>query len=175
MLSKDLNIIVGDFSSGKTTTLLEISRFLHNRNIIFLEVDGQENNFKIEKLRHLSLKLSNIQSNIQSDLKILDMVEEMVSKNNIEYLIIDDFDSYIDGLIERILKIKTKKIFTINILSIYNSLQLSAIKKVDTNVIHTHIVGNEIKIEYKSTIYDLVNFIKTINRDQKISKLLDEE
>ncbi len=175
MLSKDLNIIVGDFSSGKTTTLLEISRFLHNRNIIFLEVDGQENNFKIEKLRHLSLKLSNIQSNIQSDLKILDMVEEMVSKNNIEYLIIDDFDSYIDGLIERILKIKTKKIFTINILSIYNSLQLSAIKKVDTNVIHTHIVGNEIKIEYKSKIYDLVNFIKTINRDQKISKLLDEE
>ncbi len=175
MLSKDLNIIVGDFSSGKTTTLLEISRFLHNRNIIFLEVDGQENNFKIEKLRHLSLKLSNIQSNIQSDLKILDMVEEMVSKNNIEYLIIDDFDSYIDGLIERILKIKTKKIFTINILSIYNSLQLSAIKKVDTNVIHTHIVGNEIKIEYKSTIYDLVNFIKTINRDQKINKLLDEE
>jgi hypothetical protein len=175
VLSKDLNIIVGDFSSGKTTTLLEISRFLHNRNIIFLEVDGQENNFKIEKLRHLSLKLSNIQSNIQSDLKILDMVEEMVSKNNIEYLIIDDFDSYIDGLIERILKIKTKKIFTINILSIYNSLQLSAIKKVDTNVIHTHIVGNEIKIEYKSKIYDLVNFIKTINRDQKISKLLDEE
>ena len=175
MLSKDLNIIVGDFSSGKTTTLLEIYRLLHNRNIIFLEVDGQENNFKIEKLRHLSLKLSNIQSNIQSDLKILDMVEEMVSKNNIEYLIIDDFDSYIDGLIERILKIKTKKIFTINILSIYNSLQLSAIKKVDTNVIHTHIVGNEIKIEYKSTIYDLVNFIKTINRDQKINKLLDEE
>ena len=85
MFDKDINIIMGNNSSGKTSLLRDIVRCLYNSNIIFLEIDGYISGFKIEKLRHLFLKVSNTESNLKSDLMTMDMIDEMVIKNKIDY------------------------------------------------------------------------------------------
>ena len=172
MFDKDINIIMGNNSSGKTSLLRDIVRCLYNSNIIFLEIDGYISGFKIEKLRHLFLKVSNIESNLKSDLMTMDMIDEMVIKNKIDYIIVDDLEFFSGKLIERLVNIKTRKILTINFL---NDVDLS-ITKENSKLFSIHRLTGLSKnfVSVDGNIYDIPNFIKTLNRDEKINKLLDE-
>jgi thymidine kinase len=173
MFDKDINLIIGSNSLGKTFLLRDIVGCLYNSNIIFLEIDGTNSRFKVEKLKHLFLKVSNIKSNLQSDLMIMDMIDEMVIKNKIDYIIVDDIDFFSSEISKRILNIKTKKILTVTNLTFNNGGFPK--EKIKLFSIHRLPGLNQTFVSVDGNVYEISNFIKTINRDEKINKLLDEK
>jgi len=189
MFNNQLSVIVGCDNSGKTSTLYTISEVLNENKsvawIYFSRLTSSDYNYKkVSKYSFMieSYGYGDIDVGIMgNDLKTIEVIREHIQRGDIDYLIIDDFDSVNTLLQTDILELPVKKIISIShningYENINTCKNISLIKDREYYYLTMYDNWNPTTktITIDGEILPLDGYLKSLKRESKINILLDE-
>lgn len=179
MFDKNFNIILGKRSSGKTYLLWEISSLFKSLGykicFIGLSSEFDEGYSNHDFIKHFDLHRNLVDITGNNDIKMLELVKEIVERDSYDYIFIDDM--HLNERIHKLLSdIKVKKVCTSNIF--YDEF-LSNDLEYDyygiNNIYDDESMQSLSIIEYNGLLVGKVEeFLISLSRDLKINNLLNE-
>lgn len=178
MFEKKFNIIMGLNNTGKTTLLRDLSDDFKNQlgyKVYWIESMSYISK-DMKKICELSIDITNEKNN-KYDIKSINILIEIASRGNMDYLFIDDYDILNEDVKNEINKIKCKKVVTTShqlsdeiIKTINNGdLDYLFLNKLSGTSLYTIVTGCD------DETYFVNDFRKILLRDKKINNLLDEK
>ena len=187
MFNNQLSVICGCNNSGKTSTLYTISEGLNTNKsvawIYFSRITSSNYNYKkvskysfmIESYGYGEIEIRRM----GNDVKTIEVIREYIQRGDIDYLIIDDFDS-INTLFQKdILELPVKKIISINHNingydeNINTCKNISLIKDREYYYLTMYDNWMTKTITINGEILPLDGYLKSLKREAKLNNLLN--
>lgn len=175
MFDVDLILLKGDRGSGKSTFAYDFSKHIHSSGMKVCYVSCSDNIDFMDK--HFDLVKSLTQTDY-NNYKIIQVINEIVTKEKFDYLIVDDIDFLTKKCIESLSNINVKKIFTFTefvviemprVLTRIEPITITSSYKesVETFYLNSPSMNEEFK--------NVSDFLKEKLRDKKIKSILNEK
>ncbi len=180
MFNKNFNIILGKRSSGKTYLLWEISKIFKSLGykICFIGLSNEftEGYVGDDFLKHFDLhrNLTDITGN--NDIKMLELVKEIVERDKFDFIFIDDM--HLNERIHKLIsEIEVRKVCTSNSISSSKQSPISFDKDFDTYSINNSYDDETMKsvsmIQYNGLLVgEIKEFLLSLTRELKINNVL---
>lgn len=175
MFDSDLILLKGDRESGKSTFAFDFSKYIHSSGMKVCYVRCSENINYMDK--HFDLVKSLTQTDYNND-KTIQVINEIVTKEKFDYLIVDDIDFLTKKCIESLSKINVKKVFTFTEFIVIE--MPSVLRKVEP-IIMTSTYNESVRTFYLQSsnineeFRNVSDFLKEKIRDKKLNTILNEK
>lgn len=177
MFDRDLILIKGDRGSGKSTFTYNFSKYITSSGMKVCYVSCSDDIKYMDKHFYLVKSLT---SQWYNNTKTIQVINEIIKKDKIDYLIVDDIDFLTKDCIESLSKIQVNKIFTFtefimikmpDILTKEETIKISS-HYDDNNLVESyHLESLTVNEEFR-TISEL---LKNKIREKKINTILNEK
>ena len=163
MFDSKFNLVCGNTKSGKTDFLIQTSKILKEcgYKLFFLGATFELDNFR--ELRYIFDNFNFFSSQEKNNLLIIEKISELISKKQINLLIVDDIDFLPKKQIELIYKLNCKKIVSC---------------KSSNSPLFQNLEFDDYFIEFQTLTfndnkYKMEELVKSFFRNQKLNFLLD--
>ena len=175
MFGTNLILLKGDRGSGKSTFAFDFSKYTYSSGMKVCYVSCSDNISYMDK--HFDLVKSLTSSEYNND-KTIQVINEIVTKEKFDYLVVDDIDFLTKKCIVSLSKINVKKVFTftefivIEMPGVLSKVEPIIITSSYNESVETfYLQSSNINEEFKN----VSDFLKEKIRDKKLNTILNEK
>lgn len=177
MFDRDLILIKGERGSGKSTFTYNFSKYITSSGMKVCYVSCSDDIKYMDK--HFEL-VKSLTSQEYNNSKTIQVINEIIVKEKIDYLIVDDIDFLTKNCIDSLLKIQVKKVFTFTEFIMIKMPEILA--KEETIKISSHYDDNNLVESYQLESFtinehftNISELLKNKLREKKINTILNEK